>query len=306
MSQKDAARRHEFDAPPDQRLARIASRQHGLVSYRQLLALGLSAAAIKRRVTSGRLQAVHRGVYAVGHLALTLDGRRLAAVMACGQGAALGGRPALVAWDLVGGHPGPPFDVLSPHRRGAGLRGVRLHRAGLVAEDVTKRHAVPILTPARAILDTAASLSDKDLQRAVDRAVARHLDRQLTALTSRCNGHGGAARYRRALARTAAPLELTRSDLEVVGHRLVAGTALGPPLVNALLHGYEVDLYWPAHGLVVELDGYGPHSHREAFEHDRRKTADLQHHGLDVRRFSRDQAVHDPDWVRARLLPSAR
>lgn len=225
--------------------------------------------------------------------------------MACGQGAALGGRPALVAWDLIGGHPGPPFDVLSVRRRGAGIAGVRLRRAKLVAADVTHRNAVPILTPARAILDTVPHLTDEALQRAIDRATARGLHHQLTSLAARSNGHTATARLRAALRRAGPELELTRSDLEVVGHRLTADTPLGPPLVNAIVHGFEVDLYWPAHGLVVELDGYDPHSHREAFERDRRRTADLQHHGLDVRRFSRDQAVRDPAWVRARLpIPS--
>src|SRR5918994_473478 len=67
--------------PADQRLARIAERQHGLVSHRQLAAVGLSTKAVTRRVEKGRLQRIHRGVYAVGHVQLTSEaGQRLAGV----------------------------------------------------------------------------------------------------------------------------------------------------------------------------------------------------------------------------------
>jgi very-short-patch-repair endonuclease len=35
--------------------------------------------------------------------------------------------------------------------------------------------------------------------------------------------------------------------------------------------GYEVDLHWPEHRLVAELDGYAYHDHRRAFENDRER-----------------------------------
>ena len=33
--------------------------------------------------------------------------------------------------------------------------------------------------------------------------------------------------------------------------------------------GHEVDLHWPDVKLIVEIDGYGTHDHRRAFETDR-------------------------------------
>ena len=44
---------------------------------------------------------VHRGVYAVGHLALTRNGRFMAAVLACGEGAALSHLSAAVLWGIL-------------------------------------------------------------------------------------------------------------------------------------------------------------------------------------------------------------
>ena len=76
--------RESESPPPDRALAEVAGRQWGVVSVRQLHALGLGRSAITRRVRSGHLHRLYPGVYAVGHAALRVEGRRLAAVLACG------------------------------------------------------------------------------------------------------------------------------------------------------------------------------------------------------------------------------
>src|SRR4051794_39592002 len=75
--------------PRDVRIALLAARQHGVLSFEELLSCGLTPDAISVRVANGRLHPVHRGVYAVGHAKLTQDGTYLAAVKACGAGAVL-------------------------------------------------------------------------------------------------------------------------------------------------------------------------------------------------------------------------
>src|SRR5919198_6186904 len=70
--------------PPDRKLADLARRQYGVVSRRQVLALGIDRGGIERRLAAGRLHRMHRGVYAVGHTIVNGHGRWLAAVMACG------------------------------------------------------------------------------------------------------------------------------------------------------------------------------------------------------------------------------
>ena len=59
----------------DRAIAELAGRQHGVVARRQLAALGLGRKAIEYRLRAGRLHAVHRGVYAVGHTVLTGEAR---------------------------------------------------------------------------------------------------------------------------------------------------------------------------------------------------------------------------------------
>jgi hypothetical protein len=67
----------------------LAARQHGVVTIAQLVALGIDRRAVSRWTRDGRLHALYRGVYAVGHTGLSREGRWLAAVFACGEGAAL-------------------------------------------------------------------------------------------------------------------------------------------------------------------------------------------------------------------------
>jgi very-short-patch-repair endonuclease len=52
---------------------------------------------------------------------------------------------------------------------------------------------------------------------------------------------------------------------------------------------------------VIETDGYGAHHTKRAFEHDRRRDIDLGLHGYNVRRFTHDQVVYEPDEIGLRL-----
>jgi predicted transcriptional regulator of viral defense system len=58
----------------DLEVARIAARQHGVVSVEQLHAIGLDKSAISRRLKRGRLHRIYRGVYAVGRRGLGWPG----------------------------------------------------------------------------------------------------------------------------------------------------------------------------------------------------------------------------------------
>src|SRR5688500_15500390 len=69
--------------------ARLAARRHDVRSVAELYACGLTSNAVSVRVANGRLPPLHRGVYAVGHANVTQGGCYLAAVKACGEGAAL-------------------------------------------------------------------------------------------------------------------------------------------------------------------------------------------------------------------------
>jgi hypothetical protein len=129
------------EPPPDRRISELARRQHGVVGRAQLVALGVSEAAIDGRVKRGRLHRVHQAVYVVGYPTLTRNGRFMAAVLACGEKAALSHFSAAVLWGILEGRSGDPRDgggqpglpwrgrapIATPGRAGAASRDRRDH-----------------------------------------------------------------------------------------------------------------------------------------------------------------------------------
>jgi predicted transcriptional regulator of viral defense system len=161
----------------DQAVAALAGRQAGVVSHRQLAALGLTASAIDRRIRAGRLHPIHRGVYAVGHRAVGVVGMRWAAVLAVGDGAVVSHATAGAAYDLRRSS-STVIHVTVPGRAGRKRRpGIRVHRPeSLLADEVTTLDGLPITTPARTLLDLAAGLRGRPLEAAVAAERRRLLD----------------------------------------------------------------------------------------------------------------------------------
>jgi predicted transcriptional regulator of viral defense system len=284
-------------------LAKLATAQHGVVSVGQLRALGLDRSAVRRRVLAGHLHPLHRGVYAMGHRALSVCGTYLAAVLAAGPGAVLSHRAAGHLWGLRAGAAG--VTVTIPRHR-AGPRNVKVHQSRVLGgADVTEREGIPVTTVARTLLDLAGVVSARDLARAVDTA-ERHELFDLTAMEgvlSRARGRRGAAALRRAIA--AWQPRHTRSELEDRFAELMARSPLPPPDLNVLLDGqqsqHEIDAFWPSQGLVVQLDGFAFHRTRRDRERDAATDADLELAGLRVVRLTWEEVTRHADRTVRRL-----
>jgi hypothetical protein len=134
----------------------------------QLHDLGLDKHGIRRRLASGFLHPVHRGVFSVGVTIVSLRGRYLAAVLACGTGAALSHRSAADLWGL---RPNATrLEVTVPAKR-PGPPWVEVHRTRVLApQDFTTRDGIPVTSVARTLLDLGAVVRPPDLEVAVDRA----------------------------------------------------------------------------------------------------------------------------------------
>jgi len=139
---------HPFRAP-DRGVARLASRQGGVISHEQLVTLGLRADAIKHRVRAGRLIPLHRGVYAVGHGLLGGSGRRWAAVLALGDEAFVSHASAADAQHIRATR-SAIVDVSVRGRSGRKRHaGIRVHRPRYLPDDeVTTLQGLPITTVA--------------------------------------------------------------------------------------------------------------------------------------------------------------
>jgi hypothetical protein len=295
------------DAPqtPDQRIAALAAAQHGVVERGQLTALGLSQSAVGRRVATGRLHRVHRAVYAVGHPVLGPNGRRLAAVLSCGPEALLSHASAADLWGMRA-YNGSRVDVTVVG--GSSRRGdqMRVHRArSLPAEERAVRDAIPVTSPARTVLDLAATLSERALERLLDRVEIERLTdvRTILATAAANHGHHGCGPLRRTLAEHVPGTTLTRSRLEERVLALCRAHGLPRPLVNYAVLGLEVDFVFPG-GLLVEADSWRYHHRPAAFARDRERDGILVRAGYRVVRFSDEQIVGEPAAV-ARTIGAA-
>ncbi|HEX6781724.1 MAG TPA: type IV toxin-antitoxin system AbiEi family antitoxin domain-containing protein [Solirubrobacterales bacterium] len=282
----------------DARLSEIAACQHGVVSLRQLEELGLSRYAVAKRSEKGRLHRIHRGVYAVGHRGLSLHGRFMAAVLACGEGAVLSHTSAVVLWGLLKPLDGP-VHISIPSTSGRARRpGIHLHRSPSLAEPspspsyppqaggrrgrlspraTTHRHRIPVTNVPRTLEDLRATnlLAPHLLRRAIRQAELK--------------GHrlGGIVTDR------------TRSDLESLFLALVGRYGLPRPEVNVRLGRHEVDFLWRAQRLVVETDFWAYHRGSVAFYADSGRDLDLRSAGYAVLRFTDRQLEAEPERVAA-------
>ncbi len=269
------------------RVARVAARQHGVVSRRQLRALGVSDDQVDRWAARGRLHRLFHAVYAVGHPQVGVLGRSLAAVLS--TGGVLSHRSAAALWDIRS-YDGPP--ELTLRRSGARRRrDARVHvTRSLRPAEVTRLHGIPVTTATRTVIDLRDVLTAPAHRRAVGRAVRAGLVDPLD-LT--------APRGRRAIA-GGAPV-FTRSEFEARFERAVVAWGLPAPTMNAWVLGMEVDAHWPEQRLVVELDHPHTHFNLEAFEWDRVKQERLEDAGLRVRRVTERRLRERPSEVRAAL-----
>jgi hypothetical protein len=292
----------------DQALAALAERQHGAVATRQLVAIGLTRQAIAKRADDGRLHRVHHGVYAVGHPMLTGRGRLVAAVLAGGEGAVLSHASAAALWDLRRSD-AERIDVFV-RRSGREKRdGLRIHRPRTLRPDeITTHDGIPVTTPARTILDLAATLQRRPLERVLDRAEVLELTDYpaLHDVAKAHPGHRGANKLEAALGTHHAGTTLTKSHLEERFLGLCRDHGLPTPLVNTWPSGREVDFRFPGHALIVEADSWTHHRSRAAFENDRARDAHHTRAGYRTLRFTHRQLTDDPATVAATLAAALR
>jgi very-short-patch-repair endonuclease len=256
-----------------------------VVSLAQLRELGLTRHQIEGRVATRRLRPLHRGVYAVGHEALTWRARLLAAVCACGPGALASHRAAGAIHGVLSFS---RIEVTVAHNARA-RRDIAVHRSRhIAAEDRTVVDAIPATSVARTLVDLADVLNERQLTRAVRQAeLLKVLDlRAIEAALERVPGRIGRHRLRRVLVAYRPEPQLLRSKAERRIKQLCERHHLPQPQFNVQVSGHEVDAYWPEAKLALEFDGAETHYTRHAFHRDRRRDRALAVEGIQTVRVT--------------------
>lgn len=279
----------------------LAAAQAGILTRRQALASGLSAAALHNRLSTGRWQRVHYGVLATFSGEAPRAARLWAALLACGPDAVLSHQTAAELAGLATGVDDRIHVTVPHHRRVSAHRGVVVHRT----RDVSAvRH--PALAPPRTrvehtVLDLAAG--GPDLETALGwlaRAVGARLTtaaRLRTAVLDRPK-----LRRRRHLlaalddiaAGCHSVLELRYLRQVERAHRLPTGTRQ-----HHRARWYD-DVAYLAYGVCVELDGRAAHPVAAAFR-DRRRDNAAALTGVLVLRYGYADVTTDPCAVAAEV-----
>ena len=210
----------------------------------------------------------------------------MAAVLACGEGAVLSHTSAAELWGIhrrphrllevaADGEP-RPVHVTVPSTAGKrNRRGIVLHRSStLIARHCTRRHGIPVTSPARTLSDLRALLSPAQFASALREA-----------------------EFLRLPVEDRFDLDHARTDLETRMLALCRRHRLPKPAVNVRVDRYVVDFLWTDQLLVVEVDGWESHRTRSAFEEDRSRDARLKILGYEVVRFTWRQVTRDRPGV---------
>src|SRR4051794_31602061 len=277
----------------EHRLARIAGRQHGIVTRDQLLAAGVSRSGIGRRVRKGTLIPEHPGVYGVGHRAPNVDARYLAAVRACGEGAVLSGRAAAYLLSLLKRAPPPPEVTTKTERR---VKGVITHRSRAVK--AVAHRGIPVTSVPQTVADLAPDLDEDELARVFHEANVLYRTTPAHVEAVLRPNAPGAAKLRGVMSGDA---KVTLSRLERRFLKRLAAASLPLPETNRRAGSHRVDCRWPAHQLTVELDSYRFHNSRHSWEQDHERRREARKRGDQFRRYTWADVYEDPVEMLAEL-----
>jgi hypothetical protein len=250
-------------------VAALASRQGGHLTTAQLRSLGVSDSAAAKRAVQGQLIRVHHGVYAVGRLPTTHVDRCHGALLACGERSVIAYTSAGAYWGIVKRW-SYPLEVAVAVKRGP-RPGLQIHfLPKLMRSDVwTTAEGFRITSPARTLLDLTPTLSDKQLAWQSTNLRLRKLATMddYKSVVGRNPRHRGARRFAKTIGEQQP--EPYRSPLEVDWPRFAKQYRLPPYVMNTKLLGARPDVLFTPDRLIVELDGWGAHSDKQAFERDR-------------------------------------
>lgn len=298
-----ACRAVHVAGPGDAAANWVAERQHGVITVAQSRACGLGRTAVGGRCSRGHWRVLQPGVFLVTGTRPTDHARILAAVLSCSPGSAAGHATAAWLWGMIDRLVSSVHVVMVDGSNPGNREGVRIHRpAELAPRELRWRQGIPLTSPADTLLDLAAAVAPDELEAAWALAVSRRLvdEDRLRQAVETSPRRSGLARLREVAGRDSVP-PLSRSSNERLMYSLVRQAGLPEPEANVVVHGKELDLWWPQARVAVEVDAFGTHGSPSSFENDRLVDTDFKAGGIEVLRFTGRRIRTRPHEVVARL-----
>lgn len=302
----EAASRRKERSSLDERIVAAARRERWVLSTDELRALGVEAGAVHRRVRTGWLTTIFRGVHLVGRSTPTRDELQRAALKAC-DGVGLARRSAAVVHGLIARWDGPVELCVTMKRRKQ--KGLTPLLRGYGPEDITWRSGLPVTTVAVTLCDLAEVLTPEEVDRAVHEAEFR---KKLNIVAveramARHPGRPGSKALRAALGKRRRSVDgRLDSKLERRFHDFLHARGF-PASEHNVAFDFDdggkasVDVLFRPQWLAIEVDG-GPHQTVNGFHADRRRDRRLEAEwGLTVLRVTEEDLDERPDALAAEL-----
>jgi very-short-patch-repair endonuclease len=257
-------------------IAWLADRQHGVVARWQLQECDVPRGEIAARLHRKRLFRVHRGVFSVGRRKLTPEGRFMAAVLRCGEGAVLSHESAAHHYRAVRNFP-EIIEVTIPRGRTRPRQvPFETYHATFHPAEVAIKDDIPVTSFARTLLDLSATRREETVKHAFEHVERRpHELHAVARIVDRHAGERGIKTLRKLLANYARHTGMTRSTFEIEFKNWLEARGIPLPELNQKVpiedEVFMPDCLWRAARLIVELDTWDFHGFPAARERDSRR-----------------------------------
>jgi hypothetical protein len=300
----------------DTLIATLAAPQHGVLSLAQAGDAGIDKRALSRRMSTGMLVPVHRGVYRVAAAPPSWHQGLWAATLAVDSTVKSVAAQAAAAMHRFDGFPRRPIVVGTRRRCQAALSGASvIYVPALTADDIVDVDGLPVTTPTQTLLDLSRRVSLRRLTIALDSGVRDGTVSEAALAAQleiwRRSGRTGVRRIEQILGMTGAKGTRPHSPLEREFLDLMAAHGIPLPIcqqqvVDADGHDRRLDFAWDPIPLTVEVEGDRGHADRvgRSDDHDRRMA--LEDQGRRVLHFTSLRVRNQPLYVVRRVRNALR
>jgi very-short-patch-repair endonuclease len=259
------------------------------------------AGSLDRLLRTGSLIALLPGVYCPPDLATEPRALAFGALLWAGPDAVLTGLTAarLTYWPSA---PASPVTLALPITSKRSRGTVQVERRAVPPELVLRRGPLAATQPWATAVDLAATVHGGA---AIDEALRTRtatLDQMWETWAALPNRPRNG--LRRALLHDSRDLPWSEAEREC--HRLLRGAGITGWKTNQRVAGYCVDVLFPGHRLILEIDGWANHGDRASFEHDRVRRNALVLAGYVVLNFTWRQLEDDPERLVASVQRALR